>query len=61
MKKILTIAVAVSTLGLAGCVAVPYGDPYGYGYGYVAPAPAVVVRPGYYGRYSYYGHRNYYR
>ena len=58
MKKGLIIAVAVSTLALAGCVAVPaYSEPYGYGY---AGPPAVVVQPSFYGRYSYYGPRRYY-
>jgi hypothetical protein len=65
MKKGLMIAVALSALGLAGCVVVPaYDAPYG-GYGpgaYVAP-PAVVVRPAFYGRLGYYGGRGhgYYR
>lgn len=63
MKKLLMLAVAVSGLGLAGCVAVPiapraYGPPPAV---YVSP-PAVVVRPYAYGRYGYYGnpYRGYY-
>lgn len=32
---------------LAGCVVAPYGRPRGY---VVAPAPVVVVHPGYYYR-----------
>ncbi len=61
MKKSLLIAVAISTLALAGCVAVPYGDPYGgYRYGYAAPAPAVVVQPSF-GYYGYYGRGRSYR
>ena len=62
MKKLLLI-VLLSTLGLAGCVAVPaYPAPYGYGYygaeGY-APAPAVVVQPSFvYRSYGYYGGRH---
>jgi len=64
MKQNLVIAVAISALGLAGCVAVPaYSEPYGYGYGYGGPVavapPAVVVQPTFYGRY-YYGRRHYY-
>lgn len=66
MKRIL-LPVLLSTLGLAGCVAVPaYNTPYGYGPQGYAPAPAVVVQPafvfrpyGYYG--GYYGHHHYYR
>ena len=65
MKRFL-LPVLFSTLGLAGCVAVP-AAPYGYGYygveGY-APAPAVVVQPAfvyrsdrYYG--GHYRHRHY--
>jgi len=52
MKKLALILIA--GLGLAGCVAVPVGEPGVY----VAP-PTVVVQPyGYYG-YRYGGH-NYY-
>ncbi|ACC72796.1 hypothetical protein PPMP20_33845 [Paraburkholderia phymatum] len=41
MKKLLTLAaVALVTIGLAGCVVAP---PYGYGY-----APAYGYAPGYY-------------
>ena len=59
MTKKLLIVLALSSLGLAGCVAVPaYDAPY-YGGGY-APAPVVVqpaVRFSYYG--GYYGGRGY--
>jgi hypothetical protein len=42
---------------LSGCVVAPYGPrPYGY---VAAPAPAVIVRPGYYGPRYYYGRRYY--
>ena len=65
MKKVLMVAVAVSALGLAGCAVVPayeaqvvYTPPIA-----VVAAPAVVVRPYFYGHYSYYrgphGHRYY--
>ena len=65
MKKTLLIAMALASVGLAGCVAVPAYDPYygpgpAYGYG---PAPVVVAPSvsfgysGYYGR-GYYGHRH---
>ena len=59
MRKSLAM-VLCSSLGLAGCVAVPvYGPGYGAsGYGapavYVAP-PAVEVRPYVYGGYGDYG------
>ena len=65
MKKLLLL-VLLSTLGLAGCVAVPaYDAPYGYGPQVYAAPPAVVVQPsfvfrGYYGGHGgYYGHRYY--
>jgi hypothetical protein len=54
MKKLVAVVIAVA--GLAGCVAVPVGEPGVY----VAP-PSVVVQPyGYYGYYRGYGHRHYY-
>lgn len=57
MTKKLLIGLVLSSLGLAGCVAVPaYDAPYAYG-----PAP-VVVQPavsfGYYGGYYRGGHRH---
>jgi hypothetical protein len=71
MKGVL-LPVLLSTLGLAGCVAVPMVDaPYGYGPAVVVAPPPIVVRPGfyghgggYYGRGGYYGggpRRGYYR
>lgn len=62
MTKKLLIILTLSTLGLAGCVAVPaYDAPYPYAY---APAPVVApsVSFGYYG--GYYGggpRQRYYR
>jgi hypothetical protein len=63
MKRILAVAVLAGTV-LTGCAVVPayepvaYGPPAAYGYGpapvVVAPAPAVVVRPAFYGSLSYY-------
>jgi hypothetical protein len=37
MKKVFAAVVAFAALGLAGCVAVPVGDPY------YAPAPGVSI------------------
>ncbi len=58
MTKKLLLVLALSVLGLTGCVAVPYGDGYGYAY---APAPVVApaVSFGYYGGYYRGGHRGY--
>jgi PBP1b-binding outer membrane lipoprotein LpoB len=53
MKRILLLLL-LSTLGLAGCVAVPaYSEPYAYGPPAYA-APAVVVQPTFYYRSGYY-------
>lgn len=70
MKKTLLGVLALASVGLAGCVAVPaYDAPYGYGPP-VAYGPPVVVAPsvsfgysrGYYGHgyygHGYYGHRH---
>lgn len=58
MKRL--IASLVAGLGLAGCVAVPYGgysEPGGY---YYAPAvPAVSFGYSYYGGGYHHGHRRY--
>jgi hypothetical protein len=56
MTKKLLLVLVLSSLGLAGCVAVPYDGGYAYG-----PAPAVVapsVSFGYYGGYYRGGHRH---
>ena len=55
MTKKLLLVLALSTLGLTGCVAVPYADGYAY-----APAPVVApaVSFGYYGGYYRGGHRH---
>jgi hypothetical protein len=51
------IVAAVAAVGLAGCVAVPYGgDPYYYGGPVYYPAP--VVSFGVYGGHGFY-HRHY--
>lgn len=68
MRKAILAVLALASVGLAGCVAVPaYDAPYGYGYGppvAYGPAPVVVAPSvsfgysrGYYGR-GYYGYRH---
>ena len=54
MTKKLLIALGLSTLALAGCVAVPY-DGYGYGAAPVVVQPAVGFS--YYGGYRGHYHR----
>jgi hypothetical protein len=63
MKKTLVVAVALASVGLAGCVAVPAYDAPPYAY--AAPPPGVVVAPSvsfgysrYYGGRPYYHHRH---
>ena len=66
MRKTIVAVLALASVGLAGCVAVPAYD-YGYGYGGpvgYAPGPLVVAPSvsfgysrGYYGH-GYYGHRH---
>lgn len=55
-KSLILLAFAAA---LSGCVVAPgyYGRPRAY---LAVPAPAVVVRPAYYGGYYYYGPRYYY-
>lgn len=59
MKKTLLAVLALSSVGLAGCIAVPAYDygPRAYGPPAYGPPPAVIVQPslsfgysGYYGR-----------
>lgn len=47
MKRLFTLLISLSFLGMTGCVVAPYGRPYYYGprVAVVAPAPVVVVRP----------------
>jgi hypothetical protein len=60
MTKKLLIALGLSTLALAGCVAVPYDGYYGGYYGPAVVAPSVGVT--YYGGRGHYhrGHRHRY-
>ena len=59
MRKTMLAVMAVASVALAGCVAVPY-DPYPYGPAVYGPAP-VVVQPSIsfgYSHYYGYGHRH---
>jgi hypothetical protein len=59
MRKTFVATLALASVGLAGCVAVPAYDP---GPRVYAPPPAVVVAPsvGYYRGPRYYGGPRYY-
>jgi hypothetical protein len=52
MRNIVKLLIALGfAVGLSGCVVAPVGPPRPYvAMGVVAPAPVVVVRGGYYGR-----------
>jgi hypothetical protein len=53
------IVAALAALGLAGCVAVPYGgDPY---YDPYYAAPSVGVGVGFYSGHGHHRHRHYHR